>query len=102
MASEKIIVKIMPEIFDLIPGYLQNRENDIKLISDALANNDMEVLRKKGHDMKGSGKGYGFDTISEIGEKIEMAAKSGESKIIEEQLVVFKDYLERVEPKADN
>ena len=58
--SAKIIARVDPEIADLIPGYLINREQDIVAIYDALNKKDLPTVRILVHSMKGSGGGYGF------------------------------------------
>ena len=55
------------DLGDLIPGYLENRKKDVVEILNCLNRRDYETIRSLGHKMKGSGGGYGFDTITEIG-----------------------------------
>lgn len=93
----KIVVKIDPDIEELIPGYIASKHSDLKLLSDALANNDYDTLRRTGHDLKGSGIGYGFDKISEIGRTIESAAKSGDGEAIRKSIEGLADYLSRID-----
>ena len=89
-----ILVRIDPDLEDLIPGYLQNREKDIQRMTEALVKSDYETIRILGHSMKGSGGGYGFDDITEIGRSLEGAAKEGNNEriraIIEELAVYLK------------
>ena len=58
----------------LVPGYLARRRLDIDAIAVAIAQADFESIRIMGHNMKGSGSGYGFDGISEFGAALELAA----------------------------
>jgi HPt (histidine-containing phosphotransfer) domain-containing protein len=95
--SEKIIVRVDPEIADIIPGYLINRENDIAAIYDALEKKDLATVRILGHNMKGSGGGYGFDAITDIGMLIEEAAKDGNDEGIRLQVKRLEDYLLQIE-----
>ena len=96
--SEKIIVKIDPDLKDLIPGFLNNRANDVELIRTLLESKDLEQIRVLGHSMKGAGGGYGFDRITEIGDVIETAAEAGDVPVIREANEQLADYLARVEP----
>jgi hypothetical protein len=50
-----------------------------------------------GHGMKGSGGGYGFDAITNIGRKIEAAAKAGDAEAIRGGRDELALYLERIE-----
>lgn len=95
--SEKIIVHVDPELEDLIPGYLANRKNDIAAIHAALEKKDLDMIRILGHSMKGSGGGYGFETITDIGMLIEKAAKEGRNDDMHLQMNRLEDYLRRVE-----
>ena len=44
VSKDKIVVKIDPDLKDLIPRYLQNRRNDIVNIKAALETKDFEFL----------------------------------------------------------
>jgi HPt (histidine-containing phosphotransfer) domain-containing protein len=96
-AGERIMVKIDPDLAELIPGYLENRIQDILHILEALERADFETIRTLGHGMKGSGGGYGFAAITEIGKAIETAAKEGNAGAIREGVESLRSYLERVE-----
>jgi HPt (histidine-containing phosphotransfer) domain-containing protein len=95
--KEKIIVRVDPDIADLIPGFLQNREKDIRDMESCLTTQNFEHIERLGHSMKGSGAGYGFDGISEIGRLIELAAKERNLENIRKGIEDLKDYLGRVE-----
>jgi len=93
----KIVVKIDPDIKELIPGFLINRYEDIKLLNIYLEKRDFESIVRLGHSMKGFGAGYGFDDISLIGGKLEDAAKNEIIKEISYQIDALKKYMEQVE-----
>ena len=95
--SAKIIVRVDPELADLIPGYLINREKDIATIADALEKKDLDTIRIIGHSMKGSGGGYGFEAITDIGMLLEKAAKDGNDESIRLQVKRLQDYLLQIE-----
>jgi HPt (histidine-containing phosphotransfer) domain-containing protein len=94
---EKIIVHVDPDLEELIPGYLSNRKKDIAAIRDALVNKDLDRIRIIGHSMKGSGRGYGFEAITEIGMLIEVAAKESRHEDIIPLITRLEDYLTRIE-----
>jgi HPt (histidine-containing phosphotransfer) domain-containing protein len=95
--SEKIIVPVDAELEDLIPGFLENRRKDIETLQQAAANSDYETIRKTGHTMKGTGGGYGFDAITDIGRSLEQAATEKNIAEIKRLLSEFARYLEQVE-----
>jgi PAS domain S-box-containing protein len=92
-----VVVRVDPDLRDLVPGYLENRQKDIGSIRNALAQGDYKTITLLGHSMKGSGGGYGFDTISEIGRFLEEAAKKEDGPEIEKWLRKLSTYLERVQ-----
>nr|CRH06259.1 Conserved protein of unknown function. Containing Hpt domain [Candidatus Magnetococcus massalia] len=92
-----IPVVIDQDLEDIVPGYLENRQKDIKDLNKALEEGDFQTASVLGHRMKGSGAGYGFDEITEIGKTIELAAKASDSSAIAEGVSRLVDYLERVE-----
>jgi hypothetical protein len=53
-----------------------------------------------GHNMKGSGRGYGFDPISAIGASLEAAAVKRSDSLIESEISALDDYLKSVEAKS--
>ncbi len=99
--DEKIVVHINPDLEDLIPEYQENRHRDIQSISEALQKGDYETIRILGHNMKGSGEGYGFEAITAIGRSIEQAAKDRNPQEINRQIQELSSYLEKVEVVHD-
>ncbi len=97
----KIIVKVDPDLADLIPGFLGNRRKDIAEMRQALYRADFETIRVLGHSMKGAGGGYGFDAITDIGAVLEHAAKAKDPEEVRKTLCELASYLDRVEVVGD-
>jgi signal transduction histidine kinase len=95
--TEKLIIHADPEIADLIPKFLDNRQKDIVMIESALEINDFETIRILGHSMKGAGGGYGFDGVTEIGKNLEEAAKEADSNKIRNGVHELAQYRSKVE-----
>ena len=95
--DEKISVRVDPELQALIPNYLENRHKDIQTMRQALEQGDYETIRVQGHSMKGSGGGYGFDAITDVGQSVENAAKNRNVEEIKKGLEALSDYLDRLE-----
>ena len=66
----------------LMDRYLDKRRADIPALRSALAAEDYDSIRDKGHNLFGSGSAYGLDQISEIGSALEKAAKKRDSEKI--------------------
>ena len=94
---EKIVVHVDADLEDLIPGYLQNRHQDVESVLQAVDKHDFETIRVLGHTMKGTGGGYGFDAITEMGRTLEEAAKSRDIAVIRQGAAALLAYLRAVE-----
>ena len=92
----QIVVHIDPDLEDLIPLFMENRQNDIVAIREALKTGDFNTVRTLGHSMKGSGGGYGFDSITTIGAFLEQAAKDADTEGALRHLEDLVDYVKRV------
>ena len=95
-AEEEIVIVVDEDLSDLIPGYLENRQKDVTQILACLDQGDYETIRSMGHKMKGSGGGYGFNAITEIGGTIEEAAKQFSEETIRKQTALLQHYLQKV------
>ena len=95
--ADKIPVKVDSALEDLIPGFLENMSKNVELFREAIAKNDFEFCRARGHNIKGSGGGYGFHRISELGKVIEDAAKAEDMGTITKAVDEYEDYLNRVD-----
>ncbi len=91
------VVVVDEDLRDLIPGYLENRRKDVKEILAALDRGDFEAIASLCHKIKGSGGGYGFDGITEIGKACEDAAKQSRPQEVRDQVTHLKAYLDTVE-----
>lgn len=97
MNRQRILVQVDPELEDLIPGFLESRHKDVESMRQALDRRDYDDIRVLGHRMKGSGGGYGFETISQIGSALEKAALEENDAEIQRHLKELAFYLEHVE-----
>jgi HPt (histidine-containing phosphotransfer) domain-containing protein len=97
MGNGRIPVTVARDLEDLIPAFMARRREDVGKLREALDSADMETLRVTGHSMKGTGGGYGFQGLSEIGADIEAAAKEGRLDAVREGVERLADYLARVE-----
>lgn len=93
----KHIVVVERDLEDLIPGFMQKRQDDIKAILTAVHTKDYEAIRVIGHTLKGIGAGYGFDKITELGAVIEQAGKQQDAGKAQELAQELKQYLNVVE-----
>ena len=95
-APSEIVVTVDPDIADLVPRFLENRQRDLAALREALARSDAEAVRVTGHRLRGVGGGYGFPRVSELGEAIEEAAAAGHMEPAARAVDELADYLGRV------
>lgn len=99
MSTNRILVQADPDLADLIPGFLDNRRADVTRLTGLIAAGDATAVRKLGHDLKGCGSAYGFDPISELGARIELAAIQNNLAAVTPLRAELADYLERIDVK---
>ena len=95
--SDAILVHANPKFADLIPGFLQNRRNDVTAMLGALDRGDFETVESLGHGMKGAGGSWGFQAITDIGAALEQAAESADADASRKWVGELSRYLDRVE-----
>ena len=94
--EEEHVVWIDPDIQDLVPRFLENQANNAELALQLSASGDFESIRRIGHNMKGTGKGYGFEVISSCGATLEQAAAKAQTEAIEEVAREIGSYIAQV------
>jgi HPt (histidine-containing phosphotransfer) domain-containing protein len=90
-------ITIEDELRDLIPGFLDNRRKDCAAIATMVEETDFESIRRLGHNMKGTGTSYGFETITDIGRNLENSAQAGSPDSIKALVAELKDYLNNIQ-----
>jgi CheY-like chemotaxis protein len=78
---------------DIVPGYLDNRRKDVGVLRQALERGDFAAIRVLGHNMKGSGGGYGFAALTELGAALEKAALAGDAEAVRGRIDELAAYL---------
>jgi signal transduction histidine kinase/CheY-like chemotaxis protein/PAS domain-containing protein/HPt (histidine-containing phosphotransfer) domain-containing protein len=79
-------IPISDQVMALVPQYLASKEKQIEEARAALASRDFGPIRRFGHNLKGTGRGYGFPPIEDMGREIERAAAQADATRIAEQL----------------
>ena len=93
--SNKILVDA--KLRDLVPAYLKHRDAELARLRGHLAAGDLDALQKIGHQLCGSGGGYGFARISELGRALERAAAEGRAEEIRKIISDLAGYLGAIE-----
>ena len=85
-----------PEIEKLVPEFLANRRADLDKLRAHIDAGEWDRIKSIGHKMKGTGRGYGFPRISEIGRALESAGADGDAGRARAGTDALEAYLERV------
>ena len=94
---DKFVVQVDGELEDLIPEYLQSRRSDIPQLRAALDRNDFDAITQLAHKFKGSGGGYGFTRLSELGRDIEQAGRVQDAPSVQKIIAELEHYLNHIE-----
>ena len=89
-------LKVDPIVAPLVPDYLKNRAADLQRLTEALAGKDFAVLRKVGHNIRGSAGAYVLPPLSAIGARIEDAAQAQDAGPIGAALEDMRLFLQNV------
>ncbi|MDF2549066.1 MAG: Hpt protein [Chlamydiales bacterium] len=85
----------------IIPYFLKSRQSDLEKLAKALAEKELGVIWLIGHNMKGTGLGYGFPFFSELGQTLQQLAENRAFEQLENALIHLRNYLNRVEVVYD-
>ena len=77
------------EVEELIPEYLKSKRVQIEEVRGQLAGHYLDPVRRFGHNLKGTGRGYGFPQLEDIGRIIEKSANESDEAEIARQLSVL-------------
>jgi HPt (histidine-containing phosphotransfer) domain-containing protein len=94
--DEPIVIRPDSVAGRLLPAFLDRRAKDLALIDAELTRNGFRAIERVGHNLKGIGRSYGFDGISDIGAAIERAGRRHDAAEIRKQAAALTQYLRRV------
>jgi len=79
------------------PAYLENCRRTVILMQEALDRADFEAVTTLGHNLRGSGGGFGFQAITDIGAGLERAAEDADFDVSRRWVSELSSYLDRIE-----
>jgi PAS domain S-box-containing protein len=92
-AEEPDHQEVAPEVAALVPQYLASKWKQMEEAQVRLLARDFEPVRRFGHNLRGTARGYGFPPLEHIGRDLEVAAASQEEAKISEQLDRLRQFL---------
>jgi HPt (histidine-containing phosphotransfer) domain-containing protein len=91
------LVRIDPDLRDLVPVFIAHKHEDAQAIVAAIARADYEALSQLGHRIRGEGGSYGFEELTAIGAALEIAAKARDLAAVRKSAQELTAYLDSVE-----
>ena len=82
-------IPVPKEVEELVPEYLKSKRAQIEEVRGQLAGHHLDPVRRFGHNLKGTGRGYGFPQLEDIGRIIEKSATESDEAEIARQLSVL-------------
>ena len=96
MADSPFIERIDPGLEELMERFFSSSKEDLEKMQSALDARDFKTLIRLGHTAKGTGYGYGFRGMGNIGMELEDAAKGQSEAEIRTQIERMAYYLDNV------
>jgi signal transduction histidine kinase/CheY-like chemotaxis protein len=93
---DRIQVSVESWLKPVVGGYLEKRRGDVQRLRDALGRGDFATIRTLGHQLTGTGGGYGFEPITEIGSALEESALAGDTVRMSASIEALERYLNSV------
>jgi CheY-like chemotaxis protein/HPt (histidine-containing phosphotransfer) domain-containing protein len=95
--DDRIVVRVDAELVDLSQVYLANRSKEVGEIKSALERQDLGKIDKIGHNMRGSGRMFGFEDLTTIGTELQRAVALGDAAQIMQLQERMRKYVSLVE-----
>jgi len=80
-------------------NYIRRRQEDIVNCEAALKNDDFKTIEVVGHQMKGNGLSFGFESIATLGQQLELAAKSKNKEELGILMSKFSEVVAQISPE---
>jgi CheY-like chemotaxis protein/anti-sigma regulatory factor (Ser/Thr protein kinase) len=82
----------------LVPRFLEACRTRLNEMSDAIGRADFALIRNHAHTLRGSGGAFGFDSITELGAKLEAAADEKNVGKLQVEAAALRHVLEQAQP----
>ena len=86
-----------PDMRNMALRYIERKRGEIAVYREAVDSGDFGAIKRLGHNMKGTGSGYGFPLLTELGAAIEGAALRADSPAMLAAVDRLEFYLQGIE-----
>jgi hypothetical protein len=94
--SSQFEAHVPPELADLVPEFLRNRQRQLEGLRRAVQAKDFDQLRDLANSMIGVGKPYGFPEVSSLGKRIDASARERDTATAADLIELYGYYLANV------
>jgi HPt (histidine-containing phosphotransfer) domain-containing protein len=94
--DEPIVVRTDTVTGRLLPAFLARRAKDLDVIEQELERGGFRAIERMGHNLKGVGRSYGLDGISDVGAKLQVAGQQRDAAQVRTLAAEMAAYLGRV------
>ena len=88
------------KLVERTPGYLANCRRNVVSMTEALDRADFAAVTILGHNLRGSGGGFGFQAITDIGAGLEQASTDSDMGVSRDWVSQLSSYLDGVETET--
>ena len=81
--------------------FFERRHHELLTLRAALASSDHQEIRRIGHNLKGVGGSFGFPELTELGGRLENAARADDRELMSALVDELADQVVRLSPRAD-
>lgn len=81
---------------DIVQLFVDGLLSRLESMQEALTSNDLQSLRRLAHQLKGSGGGHGYPSLTDTASKLEQQAIEGQADEIKTALVDLSNLIARV------
>ncbi|MBA4030063.1 MAG: hypothetical protein C0478_04095 [Planctomyces sp.] len=85
-----------PDYEELIADFVSAMPERVAELLTAIEGRDFDELKRKAHQLKGAGGGYGFPEMTTIAAQVESACRENRIPDVLDQTAALVDYLRRV------
>jgi CheY-like chemotaxis protein len=94
------VVPLRPKRTRDVGKFLERRLLELDTLQTALAASDHQEIRRIGHNLKGVGTSFGFPELSELGARLENAARVGDEPLMHQLVAELGSRVAKIAPPS--
>src|SRR3954451_14368738 len=94
------VVPLRPKRTRDVGKFLERRLLELDTLQTALAASDHQEIRRIGHNLQGVGTSFGFPELSELGPRLENAARVGDEPLMHQLVAELGSRVAKIAPPS--